>query len=470
MEAHGCREFPPTAAAGASCASRSRPRCSTASCPRFAAQLALAGAGRAAGYARHGRPRDDLPARAHALRRRRARRARPAAADLARGARRRRHATALDDLYAQLIWVPDGENEPLSEWARRYRDIIGPPDPPTAATAARATARAATAAAVRHPGRERRRRRPPDVGSLREALERACEQARDGQLEQLDEDADLAAHARAGGRRRPGGRRAQGRRHRRADRPHARPRRRPPAVPRRGPRGQAARPAPAARPHARTAAHRQAHARRALRRPRLRARPLRARHRAPGELAPVDDHARDHRAARGAARAARRRHLGLDAAHEYALGPIVWIVTTAFRAIGGKVATVLFGNAAALLSDGTEPMANVPAIRVGGGTAFAGDAIVDRRRPPRDGEPPPPARRLRRLGRRLVRHRGRRAARSAGSPSSASPRSTSRSAPSRCRSKPAASACSPTPPTASTLIAQHTVDALSAARRPRAAA
>jgi Mg-chelatase subunit ChlD len=67
---------------------------------------------------------------------------------------------------------------------------------------------------------------------------------------------------------------------------------------------------------------------------------------------------------------------GSMGAHEYALGPIVWIATTAFRTVGGKFATVLFGNAAALLSDGTEPMARVPAIRVGGGTAFAGDAIV----------------------------------------------------------------------------------------------
>ena len=54
----------------------------------------------------------------------------------------------------------------------------------------------------------------------------------------------------------------------------------------------------------------------------------------------------------------------------------------------------LFGNAAALLSDGTEPMAKVPAIRVGGGTAFAGDAIAIGAEPPRDGQPPPPARRL----------------------------------------------------------------------------
>jgi Mg-chelatase subunit ChlD len=63
-------------------------------------------------------------------------------------------------------------------------------------------------------------------------------------------------------------------------------------------------------------------------------------------------------------------------AHEYALGPIVWIVTTAFRTIGGRTTTVLFGNAAALLSDGNDPMPKVPAIRVGGGTAFAGDAIA----------------------------------------------------------------------------------------------
>ena len=78
-------------------------------------------------------------------------------------------------------------------------------------------------------------------------------------------------------------------------------------------------------------------------------------------------------------------------AHEYALGPIVWIVTTAFRAIGGKAAAVLFGNAAELLTDGTWPLPMVPAIRVGGGTAFAGDAIaigaehldMDNRRRPR---------------------------------------------------------------------------------------
>ena len=67
---------------------------------------------------------------------------------------------------------------------------------------------------------------------------------------------------------------------------------------------------------------------------------------------------------------------GSMSAYEYALGPIVWIVTTAFRQIAGKVATTVFGNGAATLSNGSDPMAKVPAIKVGGGTAFAGDAIV----------------------------------------------------------------------------------------------
>ena len=66
---------------------------------------------------------------------------------------------------------------------------------------------------------------------------------------------------------------------------------------------------------------------------------------------------------------------GSMAAYEYALGPIAWILTDGLRQIGGRCATALFGNSAALLSDGTRPLALVPGIRTGGGTAFAGDAI-----------------------------------------------------------------------------------------------
>jgi Mg-chelatase subunit ChlD len=61
--------------------------------------------------------------------------------------------------------------------------------------------------------------------------------------------------------------------------------------------------------------------------------------------------------------------------YEYALGPIAWIITDGLRQIGGRCATALFGNSAELLADGTRPLALVPGIRTGGGTAFAGDAI-----------------------------------------------------------------------------------------------
>jgi hypothetical protein len=63
------------------------------------------------------------------------------------------------------------------------------------------------------------------------------------------------------------------------------------------------------------------------------------------------------------------------AEYEYALGPIAWIIDTGLRIVGGRMATGLFGNAAELLSDGRRPMRLVPAIRTGGGTAFAGDAM-----------------------------------------------------------------------------------------------
>jgi hypothetical protein len=66
---------------------------------------------------------------------------------------------------------------------------------------------------------------------------------------------------------------------------------------------------------------------------------------------------------------------GSMGAYEYALGPICWILTDGLRQIGGRCATALFGNSAAPLSDGTRPLALVPGIRTGGGTAFAGDAI-----------------------------------------------------------------------------------------------
>jgi len=295
----------------------------------------------------------------------------------------RKDVDALDDLYAQVIWVPDGENEPLSEWARRYRDIIGPPDDEPRAGGEQGDA-AGSSAGSRANGRA-------EVGSLREALERACDAAREGQLQQLDEHADLArtldqaaergsaAHlGRGTGTGAPTGRMPD----RGVDRP----------------------PFPDEVHEAKRLAQRLLRARRLGRR--------RIDKRTPGGRFDGRAYARA-RFERATGRPASSQpwtitreitaplqdpHVllvvdtsGSMHAHEYALGPIVWIVTTAFRAIGGKAATVLFGNAAALLSDGSDPMPRVPAIRVGGGTAFAGDAIaigaehldMDNRRRPR---------------------------------------------------------------------------------------
>ena len=66
---------------------------------------------------------------------------------------------------------------------------------------------------------------------------------------------------------------------------------------------------------------------------------------------------------------------GSMAACEGALGPICWILTDGLRRIGGRIATALFGNGAELLCDGSRPLALVPGIATGGGTAFAADAI-----------------------------------------------------------------------------------------------
>ena len=67
---------------------------------------------------------------------------------------------------------------------------------------------------------------------------------------------------------------------------------------------------------------------------------------------------------------------GSMGALEYALGPLAWIISDGLRQIGGRCAIALFGSSAALLSDGRRPLRLVPGIRTGGGTAFAGDAIV----------------------------------------------------------------------------------------------
>ena len=217
----------------------------------------------------------------------------------------------------------------------------------------------------------------PAAGSLGEALEQALEQAREGQLEQLDADLDLqqvladaAADPRARLTRVARGRGTGMPTGRMPDRGVDRP------------------PAPDEIQHARRYATRlrQAltHGTRQIdkRTPggRFDGRAY-ARGQAQRQTGrPVTTH--PWRITRQVTAPIQEPHVGLVidtsgsmGAYEYALGPICWILTDGLRQIGGRCATALFGNSAALLADGTRPLPLVPGIKTGGGTAFAGDAI-----------------------------------------------------------------------------------------------
>ena len=88
----------------------------------------------------------------------------------------------LDELFARVIWIPDGELEALDRAAREYRAIIGPPDPPPSEDRGKATGDDHVSDGSGD---------QPAAGSLGEALEQALEQSRGGQLDQLDADIDL---------------------------------------------------------------------------------------------------------------------------------------------------------------------------------------------------------------------------------------------------------------------------------------
>ncbi len=294
---------------------------------------------------------------------------------------------ALDHLYTSLVWIPDGDLDRLDDAARAYRRIVGAPDPPPNSNIANGANRAgqgggrASQAGEGDSGEgdDDPTAGEPVAGSLADALEHAIATERAGQLEQLqqlDEDVDLAgALEEAAGRGEQRGRlgRASGT-----------------GLPT-GPmpdRGVDRPPYPDELQHARRYAHRLRQAITQGTRQIDKRTPGgrfdgRAYARGRAEQAagrPVSTH--PWRVTRHVAAPIQEPHVGLIidtsgsiAAHEYALGPIAWILTDALRQIGGQCATALFGNSAELLADGTRPLALVPGIRTGGGTAFAGDAI-----------------------------------------------------------------------------------------------
>ncbi len=292
-----------------------------------------------------------------------------------------RDLAALDDLYANVIWIPDGELDRLDEAARAYRRIVGEPDPAPSADGA---------GGAGEPGGSDEGGGDADSGegdgsdsggstaaaSLADALEQAIATARAGQLEQLDEDVDLQQVLDgAPSRSEPGGKLGRGigtglPTGRLPDRGVDRP------------------PFPDEVQHARRYANRLRQAITAGTRQIDKRTPGgrfdgRAYARGRAEQAagrPVSSH--PWRVTRQVSAPIQQPHVGLVidisgsmGGYEYALGPIAWILTDGLRQIGGRCAAALFGNSAALLSDGTRPLPLVPGIRTGGGTAFAGDAI-----------------------------------------------------------------------------------------------
>jgi Mg-chelatase subunit ChlD len=377
METHGVREFPPDSLRGRFVRRALQTAVIDVILPAFAEQImsaAVAGmpvtrdlAARATVYLR-ARTHAGIvdPADLNGL------------GDLWRAALGDDDLVALDDLYARLVWIPDGELDRLDEAAREYRRIVGEPDPPPSATGAGEPGGSANGGGDADAGEDDSAdpRGPVAAGSLVDALEQAIAPARAGQLEQLDADVsldkvlhDAAAHdqrATRRGRGRGTGLPAGRLPDRGVDRP----------------------PYPDEAAHARRYATRLRHAithgtRQIDKRTPGGRFDGRAYARGRAEQAagrPVTTH--PWRVIRQVAAPIQEPHVGLIidtsgsmAGYEYALGPIAWILTDGLRQIGGRCATALFGNSAALLSDGTRPLPLVPGIRVGGGTAFAGDAI-----------------------------------------------------------------------------------------------
>jgi len=278
-----------------------------------------------------------------------------------------RDLAALDQLFARLIWIADGELEALDRAARDYRAIVGPPEPPQSAEHDEVTS-------GDQPSGDSGDQ--PAAAALGGALEQALQQARDGQLEQLDADVDLQrvlADAAARNEESPPSRRGRGTgvpSGRLADRGIDRP------------------PAPDEIQQARRYANRlrqaMTHGARQIdkRTPggRFDGRAY-ARGKAQRQSGrPVSTH--PWRITRRVTAPIQEPHVALVidtsgsmGAYEYALGPVCWILTDGLRQIGGRCATALFGNGVTLLADGTRPLPLVPGIKTGGGTAFAGDAI-----------------------------------------------------------------------------------------------
>ena len=109
MEAHGVREFPPDSLRGRFVRARAAGRGRRRDPARLRRTGARAAARRPAADARPRRARRRVPAGAHPLRDRRPRRRSAGLGECGAPCSATDDLAALDDLYARLIWIPDGE-------------------------------------------------------------------------------------------------------------------------------------------------------------------------------------------------------------------------------------------------------------------------------------------------------------------------------------------------------------------------
>ena len=284
----------------------------------------------------------------------------------------------LDQLFARLIWAKDGDNGALDRYASEYREIIGPPPPPPPGadeeTGHDPAAGRRCAGSDDHDGDHSDNCDQPGVQSLGDALEQAAADVRDSELEQLSEDIDLQQLLKAATKPEPPARgRGRG-----TGRPSGR-------LPDRGvERPPMADEVQMARQYAR-----RLHQARHLGLKRIDKR-------TPGGRFNARAHMRAHAQRTLGVRVSshpweitkvitaplQEPHVGLVvdtsgsmAAWEPFLGPVIWVLSEGLRSFRGRLAVALFGNGARLLCDGSRPLALVPGIKTGGGTAFGGDAI-----------------------------------------------------------------------------------------------
>ena len=201
MEAHGVREFPPDSLRGRFVRRALQAAVTDVILPAFAEQV-LAGV-LGASVSR------DLASRAHVYLQARTHYGIIDAHALAplqaiwRSVLGEPDLQALDDLYARLLWIPDGELERLDDAAREYRRIVGEPEPPprTGGAAQGAGSGEGGGGATQGEDHGAAGDGGANAGTLTDALEQAIAAARADQLEQLDHDVDLEQVIRDAARR-----------------------------------------------------------------------------------------------------------------------------------------------------------------------------------------------------------------------------------------------------------------------------